>query len=823
MTKASEIDSGQRDRRVLVVDDDRDFAEGLELLLTAEGHRVVLAHSAGAAREALAGSAIDVALIDIRLADSSGINLISDLRALQPEILCVVITAFASADTAIEALHAGAYDYLCKPCHRSDLFATLERCFERLDLSREKAAAEAALRERNEELEQINRRLHLIVEGMQSLTGCTTIRALCPMVLGEMARNLSAAGGSVYLREGGRLVLKHALDPGHAPQVISLPLPEDSVFGQALSKGRPVLLANIVPGQGIRSSGWRGYRDPSLLAFPLLGEEREEIGVLSLHAKRDPPFTERDRDVGMILVSFICETIRTVQALEELANSEARFRSLVENSPLCIHEMDVTGKLTAMNRAGIEMMRLADPDRIEAVSYLDVVASQDRDRVAGLLQKARHGTVRDFEFVANGGDGSRIYTSCFAPLCGPGGEVQKIMGITQDITERKQAEEQLRQAQKMEAVGQLTGGVAHDFNNLLSVVLGNVGLLEEGLARDPGQELPLEAIRRAVLRGAALTQRLLAYSRQQPLQPKVIDLSTLVDGMMDMLRRTLGETIKIETVAAADLQKTFADPGQVENALLNLAINARDAMPDGGTLRIEVANAELDALPSGEWADAVPGNYVVLSVSDTGIGMSPDVAEHCFEPFFTTKDVGKGSGLGLSMIYGFVRQSGGHIAVDSQEGLGTTLRIYLPQASPGDARAEPDPAVEEPRARGEVVLVVEDDPDVRELSVNLLGHLGYQVLEAEDGRSALAALREAPRVDLLLTDAVLPGGMSGPQFLEEATRLRGNLKALLMSGYPLKVVEQQGEIHSGIELLQKPFHRLDLAQKIRSVLDSPSS
>jgi CheY-like chemotaxis protein len=321
------------------------------------------------------------------------------------------------------------------------------------------------------------------------------------------------------------------------------------------------------------------------------------------------------------------------------------------------------------------------------------------------------------------------------------------------------------------------------------------------------------------LRGGELTQRLLAFSRQQPLQPKVTDLSVLVNGMKDMLRRTLGETIRIETVASADLRRSLADPGQVENALLNLAINARDAMPDGGKLTISVGNATPEDASAAERHGVDPGNFVLLSVGDTGTGMTSEVLERVFEPFFTTKDVGQGSGLGLSMIYGFAQQSGGYVTIESAPGHGTTVRIFLPQAEAGAVDREPDAITSEPRGRNETILVVEDDADVRNLTVSLLERLGYAVLEAEDGNQALAVLETAPGVDLLLTDAVLPGGMSGPQFIKEAKRRHGEIKALLMSGYSMRVIEQHGGLDAGVGLINKPFQRYDLAQKLRDVLD----
>jgi nitrogen-specific signal transduction histidine kinase/CheY-like chemotaxis protein len=387
--------------------------------------------------------------------------------------------------------------------------------------------------------------------------------------------------------------------------------------------------------------------------------------------------------------------------------------------------------------------------------------------------------------------------------------------LATDITEHKVVEERLRQAQKMEAVGQLTGGVAHDFNNLLAVILGNIELVADRLGTDDKQ---VRAIVHAATRGAELTQRLLSFSRQQALRPETVDLNACVTGMTDMLRRTLGETIEIEPIIASGLSISEVDPGQLENALLNLAVNARDAMPKGGRLTIETANIELDHDYAAALGDVTPGHYVRLSVTDTGIGIPPEIIEHVFEPFFTTKEVGEGSGLGLSMVYGFVKQSGGHVTISSEPGCGTTVQLYLPQAEVPVQPAGQEPVMGDTEARGETVLVVEDDPDVRSLVISLLQRFGYNVLEAGDGAEALAALQDYSRIDLLLSDVVLPGGVSGSDLAEQVTDRYPGIKVLFMSGYP-DAPHRRGPLVENTELLGKPFGKRDLAQKVRAVLN----
>ena len=387
--------------------------------------------------------------------------------------------------------------------------------------------------------------------------------------------------------------------------------------------------------------------------------------------------------------------------------------------------------------------------------------------------------------------------------------------INTDITARHDAEERLRQAQKMEAVGQLTGGVAHDFNNLLAVILGNTELLS---MQSDEPNLRLEAITRAATRGSELTQRLLAYSRQQPLRPQTIDLVELTDGMADMLARTLGETIEIKTRTPPGLWSASADPGQVENALLNLAINSRDAMPQGGKLTIECMNVTLDQAYVTENPEALAGDLVVLAVSDTGTGMSAEIQARVFEPFFMTKEVGQGSGLGLSMVYGFTKQSGGHVSIYSEEGRGTTVKLYLPRSELAVEDTSPEVEAAIPIGAGETVLVIEDDEDVRVLAADTLKGLGYCVIAVAAAAPARDVLASDTPVNLILSDVILPGGTSGPEFAEEIRATHPSLEIIFMSGYPAEAAKRNGFLGSNRVLLNKPFQRRQLAEAVHEIL-----
>jgi len=422
-------------------------------------------------------------------------------------------------------------------------------------------------------------------------------------------------------------------------------------------------------------------------------------------------------------------------------------------------------------------------------------------------------------------DGSKFLANItIDPFYDLSGKLAGFAKITTDFTERKRTEEQLAQAQKMETVGQLSGGIAHDFNNLLTVIIGNADLLSEHLQSNPELKQLCNTILSAGEHGAELTQRLLAFSRRQTLQPAVIDCHKLVDNMCVILGRTLSEDIEIKISADPNLTKAFADPSQLESAILNLALNARDAMPVGGHLTITMSNASLDKCYQSDHPEVRPGDYVLIALTDDGEGMSPEIRQRAFEPFFTTKEIGKGSGLGLSMVYGFIKQSNGHVAIYSEPGLGTTVRLYLPAAIPTQGeQPETKPRVDLTALRGsETILVAEDDPFVRGHAVASLESLGYRVITAVDGRDALAKLNQNPQIDILFSDVVMPGSLSGWELAEQAQKRKSGLKILLTSGYPMETLATRTRHNPNVTILNKPYRKIELGRRIRQTLDIPS-
>jgi signal transduction histidine kinase len=395
--------------------------------------------------------------------------------------------------------------------------------------------------------------------------------------------------------------------------------------------------------------------------------------------------------------------------------------------------------------------------------------------------------------------------------------------LTEEAESRAAAEAQMRQMQKMESIGQLTGGIAHDFNNMLAIVIGSLDMARRRLTKDPDKaRQSLDNAMEGADRAAQLTARLLAYSRQQPLAPKAVDANKLVGGMSELLRRTIGEHIRVETVLAGGLWPAFIDGAQLENAVLNLCVNARDAMPDGGHLTIETSNTHLDDVYAADHGEVTAGQYVMVSVTDTGTGMPPHVIERAFDPFYTTKGVGKGTGLGLSQVYGFVKQSGGHVKIYSEPDVGTTVKLYVPRYF-GDAEAagvnDTGPAAL-PRAVGdEIILVVEDENRVRHMSVDTLRELGYVVVQASDANQALTVLEIQPRIDLLFTDIVMPD-MNGRVLADAARAKRPDLKVLYTTGYTRNAIVHNGMLDHDVAFLAKPFTVAQLAAKVRDVLDA---
>jgi PAS domain S-box-containing protein len=510
----------------------------------------------------------------------------------------------------------------------------------------------------------------------------------------------------------------------------------------------------------------------------------------------------------------IGERKRTQQALNQEIEERQR---IFETSQDLILVTDTRGTFVQVSPSSATILGYR-PDDMIGHSAVEFIHPDDLERTRGEMRSARRGRhMRNFETRYVHSDGHAVALTWMGAWSEP---VRRHFFVGRDLTEKLAAEAQFRQAQKMEAVGHLTGGIAHDFNNILTVITGTIGILGEAVADRPELVAVAQMIDEAAERGASLTRHLLAFARKQPLQPREVDVNALVLETAKLLHPTLGEQIQITPLLAADAWTALVDPNQLTSAILNLSLNARDAMPDGGKLVLETNNVCLDDAYASMHSEVRAGNYVMIAVSDTGSGIPAALLEKVFDPFFTTKEVGKGTGLGLSMVFGFVKQSNGHIKIYSEEGHGTTIKIYLPPATGLEQSTAELQASARIEGGHEVVLVVEDDALVRRYVITQIESLGYTTLEAGNATEALKVIDSAATIDLLFTDVIMPGPMNGRQLVTEALKRRPSLKTLYTSGYTENAIVHHGRLDVGVLLLVKPYRRFDLARMMRMALDN---
>jgi two-component system cell cycle sensor histidine kinase/response regulator CckA len=546
------------------------------------------------------------------------------------------------------------------------------------------------------------------------------------------------------------------------------------------------------------------------------GERRVDIEATMAGAA---DYLAKDSVTSVLLERSIRHALERKRAAEALQLSEQRYRDIVENAHDFIYSHDLKGNYTSINNAGEQITGYTREETL-TMNFVQTVApdfvERAREMMAGKLAGEK-GTACDLEIIAK--DGRRIALEINTKLVFRDGAPVGIQGTARDVTERKELEEQLRQSQKMEAIGRLAGGIAHDFNNLLTAITGYSELSMKRLGKEDPLLGNLQEIKKAGDRAASLTRQLLAFSRKQVLQPKVLDLNLVVSDLERMLTRLIGEDIELCTVLEPKLASIKVDPGQIQQIIMNLAVNARDAMPQGGKLTIETKNVLLDDEYARKHLAVTPGPFVMLAVSDSGSGIDPHTQSRIFEPFFTTKEVGKGTGLGLSTVYGIVKQSGGNIWVYSEVGRGTTFTIYLPSTDDHVQTYTRGVGNERGLAGTETVLIAEDEEVVRKLACRVLRMYGYQLLEAADGNEALLICEShlAP-IDLLITDVIMPG-MGGAELANRLTELRPDTSVLLMSGYTDSAMVHHGVLDGGANFIQKPFSPEALAIKVREVLD----
>ena len=710
-----------------------------------------------------------------------------------------------------------------------------------------KMKADMALRESEARL----RFLDSLSTAVAKLEDADAILAATTRLVGEHLDVAICAYADMDDDEDGFTIRGDWAAPGSASIVGHYSL---AAFGQLavknLTAGLPLIvhdnLRELAPEE---AAAFQSIGIAATTCMPLVKDGRL-TALMAIHDKVPREWSANELAVISEVTERSWAHVERVGAEAELRMSEANFRTLARAMPNHVWTAMPDGQLDWFNDQ-VYAYSGAERGALDGVGWTRIVHPEDVEAAAATWGAAlEHGHTYEAEFRLRRADGEwRWHIARAVPIVGEGGRVVRWIGTNTEIQEQKETadalselnatlelrvdertsqlmetQDALRQAQKMEAVGQLTGGIAHDFNNLLAGITGSLELLERRLAdgKLAGVERYIGAAQGAARRAAALTQRLLAFSRRQTLDPRPTDVNRLVAGMEDLVRRSVGPDIEVEVVGAGGLWTTRVDPSQLESALLNLCINARDAMaPNGGRLTIETANKWLDERAAGV-REVPPGQYVSLCVTDTGTGMTAEVMERAFDPFFTTKPLGAGTGLGLSMIYGFVRQSGGQVRIYSELGKGTTMCLYLPRyTGPVEARDEDGVGARDEAhpGHGESVLVIDDEAVVRMLIVDVLTENGYAVLEADDGPSGLAILQSEARIDLLITDVGLPGGLNGRQVADAARVARPELKVLFVTGYAENAVVGNGHLDHGMEVITKPFSTTALAAKIRDLID----
>ncbi|MGF1628993.1 MAG: PAS domain S-box protein [Kiloniellaceae bacterium] len=761
--------------RVLLVEDSPDDADLLLRELRRGGYEPQSRRvdSAPGFIAALDSQEWDAILCDYTMPGFSGADALALLHERGLDIPFIFVSGTLSEEMAVAAMRAGAHDYVVKD-RLKRLAPAVERALKDAEARREQARDRAERRTAERRFREILAMAPDAIITTDQDFGVTIYNRAAEALFGYSGEEVHGRPLDLLLPSRYVAIHKsHMADFAEIPGAVRRMNERIEIFGRRKN----------------------GEEFPAEAAISRLVEDGHATFMTVI---RDISVRKRDEATLRKLTHAVDHSANLIVMTDR--------KGVIEyvNSSL-LHRMGYSAKEVIGNRPS-----LWKSGRTSAAAY----AQLWRTILAG---EDWHG-----EFENRCKNGSLISVSTtIAPIKDESGKITHFISIQEDVTERRALEAQLQQSQRMEAVGQLTGGLAHDFNNLLTIVIGNLDLLLERVAQ---QEEAAEMARLALdasLRGARLTQQLLAFSRRQPLEPKVFDLNELVADTVDLLRRTLGEQVEIESRFSGDLWPALADPVQLESAFANLAINGRDAMPGGGCLTIETANKTLDGDYTARNIEVVPGEYVMLAVSDNGAGMAPEIVDRVFEPFFTTKELGQGTGLGLSMVYGFAKQSGGHVKIYSELGHGTTVRLYLPRAGAGQRHED----LRAPQRAGAItvdarVLVVEDDPEVRRVAVSHLLALGYRVIEAENGRAALAYLVHDADIDLLFTDVVMPGGMSGPELAMEARRLHSGLKVLFTSGYAESALENKAAAGMAGALLSKPYRKDDLERKLHEVLDS---
>ena len=819
--------------RILIIDDEKAIRDSFGAHLEDCGYDILAAENGRVGLARFNDETPDLVIVDLRMPEVDGIQVLEQISRISPLTPLIVASGTGIVTDAIEALHCGAWDYLLKPiADLSVLTYAVEAALEKGQLKRENQAyreqLEHLVEARTEQLEQanthlsqINSRLRHIVDTTRALSFCSDVQQFGSLLLEAFGQHMLATGGSIYLREEHGLRLVHALDKGHAAEFIAFPLPEKSIFARAMSGKQPILEHHIGENEAFQTSGWEGYADGSALVFPLPDEFGGIAGIMTLHGKTPPPFVDQDREIGTILASYSCEALRAVRASEQLRESESRFRKILDTIPTGIFIVDAeTRHIVYINPAAASMLG-TDPQALIGKDCHEVICPSqpghcpmESDKEMGLSEQIL--------MSVNGCDVPVLRTISRTTLSGRECFLESVIDLSEQHraeVDKEQLEAQLRQAQKMEALGTLAGGIAHDFNNILSAVLG---YSELGLQDLDDQAHPLypklKAINHAGHRARDLVEQILAFSRMKEQLRAPVKISPIIREALKLLQSSLPANIQVRLDIKTD-RLVLGDPTQIHQIIMNLCTNAYHAMQEaGGILGVSLEQVSIDAPEVFGTSSLAPGQYLQLTVSDTGFGISPAIVDRIFDPYFTTKDKGKGTGLGLAVVHGIVKRHGGVISVDSREGEGTRFTVFLPVTV--DETAESGiHKVKLPRGT-EHVLLVDDEKALVEIGSEMLQRLGYRVTSVTGSLEALDAFRIDPfRFDIVISDYNMPG-MTGDQMARQMLSIRRDLPIIICTGFS-EVFDRQRAQAIGIrQTLMKPVTMEGIAHAVRKVLET---
>lgn len=842
---------------ILIIDDEESIRRSFVNHFEDYGYIALTAENGREGIEIMRREKPDIVLLDLRMPEVDGFEVLARACEIAPDIPIIVVSGTGEIGDAIEAIRRGACDYILKPVvelsilnHRIE--AALENARlvkqnreyqENLELMVEERSKE--LRKANEHLTQINKRLRKIVASTRSLSVYSELKGFGSRLLEEFGQHMMASGGSLYLIEEKGLQRAHTLDAGHSPLFIPFPLAEDSLYQRAISTKQPILVHNLEKSGDLLTSGWNGYKDGSALVFPLPDESGRVTGVLSLHSKKAPPFIEQDKEIGSILASYSCETLRAVRAVEALRENERLLRATFEQAAVGVVNASLNGCFLRVNKRFCQIVGYPH-DQLIGLNFNHISHPQDLDICLKPLRDMIEGKRNTFatakQFLKQ--DGTDVWANLtFSLMQNDNGEPEYFIVIVEDISERIAMEEekekleaQLVQAQKMEAVGTLAGGLAHDFNNVLAGIYGPVSIIQNKLNNNipiTTQRLTKHAsmMRKSCERAADMVKQLLAISHKHELSFTTVDLNYSLKHVIKIVKNTFDKSVEVVPVYFNGPAITHADPTQIEQVILNLFINASHAMTTmrpngdkwGGILEVSLEKMFADEHFLKIHPEVQPGNYWLIHVKDNGVGMDRSVIPKIFTPFFTTKKDGEGTGLGLSMVYNIVKQHGGVMNVYSEPGKGSTFNIYLPQSKEVEGMAYLENQREEiPRGEG-VVLVVEDEEVLQSTVKEILEDCGYQTIIAGNGIEALEIFKErGQHIDLVLLDMGMPK-MSGSDTYMELKKIDPEVNVLLASGY--KENERIRALQDlGVKgFVQKPYDMERLARAVKEHIKDPAA